>query len=408
MKHRLPLLTEHLIVPLLALLILSACIPQSSRDLSADPPGRGQTLPQLHLPEQETDFRAAWIPYFICERLLSEPDEAACRAQITDYLIALRERGIRAVFVHICPFGEMLFPSEYYPLSAAAGGHDAAALFADACEAADMSLHLWLNPLRLQTEDAMALHHDDSRLSQIFRDPQRRERCIFVSEGRCYLNPAAEETADFLGGAVTELLRHCPTAAGVHIDDYFYPSPETAADAALFSASGEKDLAAWRRGRVSALVKRLCGAVHAAKDGAVFSVSPQGNLPLNRDTLFADVTRWLAEPGYCDMMLPQLYFGYENETCPFKETLAEWAALPRAEGVRLAAGLAAYKTGERDDFAGSGAEEWQKDGTVLQREIADVCADAAFTGIGLYHSDAVLAQDVTLPCGAGGHDSQVG
>lgn len=396
MKHRLPHLTEHLIAPILALLILTACIPQSSRGLSAGPPGRGQTLSQLHLPEQETGFRAAWIPYFICERLLSEPDEAACRRQITDYLLALRKRGIRAVFVHICPFGEAFWPSEYYPPSAAAGGHDAAALFADACVETGMALHLWLNPLRLQTEDAMALHHDDSQLSQIFRDPQQRENCIFVYEGRCYLNPAAEETADFLSGAVTELLRHCPSAAGIHIDDYFYPSPETDADAALFAASGETDLAAWRRGRVSALVKRLCDAVHAAKADAVFSVSPQGNLSLNRDTLFADVTRWLAEPGYCDMMLPQLYFGYENEACPFKETLAEWAALPRAEGVQLAAGLAAYKTGERDDFAGSGAEEWQKDGTVLQREIADVGADAAFTGIGLYHTDAVLAQDVTL------------
>lgn len=402
MKKRLVHLFGRYAVPLAALLVLTACLPRSIRDPAKDtlPNTRGQTFTQLHLHADEPYVAAAWIPYFICERLLSEPDESACRADVTAYLRALQAHGVRAVFVHICPFGEMLCPSSYYPQSAAAGGHDGAAVFADACAETGMALHLWLNPLRLQTEDVMALHTDDSALSRIYADPAQRARAMMLWEGRYYLNPAAEETAALLTGAVTELLT-AYHAAGVHIDDYFYPSPETDGDAALFAASGETDLAAWRRAHVSALVHRLYEAVHAADDSAVFSVSPQGNLSLNRDTLYADAARWLAEPGYCDLMLPQLYFGYENETCPFSETLAEWCALPRCPETALAAGLAAYKTGERDDFAGTGAAEWLNDSTVLQREIADAAADPRLCGIALYHADAVLAQSVQLPSPSG-------
>ena len=388
----------HFAVPLLALTVLTACIPRSTREglpeAAADT--RGQTLSQLHLQQEHTRLAAAWIPYFICERLLSEPDEAACTAQVTEYLRALHAHGIRTVFVHVCAFGETLYPSRYYPQAAAAGGHDGLAVFSEACKAADMQLHAWFNPLRLESGETMALQTDDCALTRIFADSAQRDTYLFLCGGRYYFNPAAEETADFLAGAAAEVTARYPVA-GVHIDDYFYPSPDTEADAALFAASGETDLAAWRRDRVSALVKRLCDAVHAADSDAVFSVSPQGNLQLNRDTLFADVQRWLAEPGYCDLMLPQLYFGYENETCPFSETLAAWCALPRSPETALGVGLAAYKTGERDDFAGTGAAEWQRDSTVLQREIEEVTADPRLAGAALYHTDAVLAQAVRLP-----------
>ena len=71
---------------------------------------------------------------------------------------------------------------------------------------------------------------------------------------------------------------------------------------------------------------------------------------VNRKELCADVLRWLKEPGFCDVMLPQIYFGYQNEHCPFTELLEQWRAFPRDSAVELIPGLAAYKAGQQVVF----------------------------------------------------------
>jgi len=380
-------------VPLLALLILTACLPFRAQQAAEPLLTRGQTLTQLHLQQEAeagAEMTAAWIPYFICSRLFAEADEAVCRSAVSDYLTKLRERGINTVFVHVCPFGESMYPSEYYPPAAECSGHDAMRIFTEICAAQGIALHAWINPLRLQMQSAVS-GGGDALLSQWYADAETCGRNLFLWEGRYYLNPVTNDTADFLAGAVTELVgRYHP--AGIHIDDYFYPTTDPSVDAAAFAASGGTDLSAWRRDRVSELVQRMCSAVHAADASAVFSVSPQGNLTLNRDTLYADVTRWMEEAGYCDLMIPQIYYGYRNASCPFTETLAEWCALPRSETVELAVGLASYKVGAYDEYAGSGADEWQTEADVLDRQILQVRGQSGLSGISFYHADAFLEQ----------------
>ena len=382
----------HYAAPLLSLLVLTACLPFHAQDSGEPLLTRGQTLTQLHLKQDAGEpMNAAWLPYFICNRLFSDPDEAVCRTAVSDYLTDLRESGINTVFVHVCAFGESMYPSAYYPMSPDANGHDAMQILTELTAAQDMAFHAWINPLRLQTEDIAAACTGDALLCQWYTDPQKCSENMFLWDGRYYLNPAADDTAAFLAGAAEELVtRYHP--AGIHIDDYFYPTTDPQTDAAAFAASGQTDLAAWRREHISSIVKGMCEAVHKADSAALFSVSPQGNLALNHDTLYADVPRWMAETGYCDMMIPQLYFGYENEYCPFTETLADWLALPRSEDVQLAVGLAAYKTGNPDMYAGSGRDEWQSDADILTRQIADVQNVTDISGISFYHADAWLEQ----------------
>ena len=38
-----------------------------------------------------------------------------------------------------------------------------------------------------------------------------------------------------------------------------------------------------------------------------FGVSPQGTLSGCRDGQYSDAALWLAKPGYCDYLIPQLY-----------------------------------------------------------------------------------------------------
>ena len=69
------------------------------------------------------------------------------------------------------------------------------------------------------------------------------------------------------------------------------------------------------------------------------------------------------------MIIPQLYFGFENETMPFEKTLDKWCDLCEGSSVRLAVGLALYKIGKEDEFAGAGKYEWLKNSDIISRQI---------------------------------------
>ncbi|MBQ3939819.1 MAG: family 10 glycosylhydrolase [Oscillospiraceae bacterium] len=372
-------------------LLLTACAAFQTHQQPIQALPRGQTLVQLHLEQNAEDRRiCAWLPYFSVSALFDSPDESVCRKRVSRCLHAASALGINTLFAHVCAFGESFYPSVYYPEAKEAHGHDVMEILTQECARVGIALHAWLNPLRLQTADLMNAHTGDARLCAWFRSEQTRAVNFTLWDGRYYFSPSSSAVWDFLAGAVRELTEQY-RPAGVHIDDYFYPTQDTAFDAEVFRRTGAPDLAVWRTERISAMVRQMYRAVHEASQNAVFSISPQGNLPLNREKLYADVETWCAEPGYCDIMLPQLYFGYKNELCPFTETAAAWRSLPRCAAVKMIPGLAAYKYGAVDRYAGSGEGEWQTDPNLLLRECMQVLADDGFDGLALYHLDSVLS-----------------
>lgn len=375
------------------MLLLTACVPLPQRQQSdAAMPPSVQTYGQLQLDETQPvgSITAAWMPYFITETLFDAADEQACRDAVRTYLKRLQDCGVNTVFVHVCAFGESGYPSAYYPPMPEANGHDEMQILTDICAELGLSLHAWINPLRLQTEEYMNEQTGDAMLCTWYRDEAVRAGSLSLWDGRYYLNPAAESTRIFLSDVITELMtRYHP--AGVHIDDYFYPTTETAWDADAFAASGASDLATWRRENITELVQEMYKAVHEADENAVFSISPQGNLSKNHDELYADIPAWMTAGNCCDLIVPQLYFGYQNEICPYTEMLRAWCALLRAENVSLAVGIGAYKSGEADELAGIGEREWITTPDIVTRQTADALAYPDVCGIAFYHSDALLS-----------------
>lgn len=384
-----PIQFRMLLPLLLTLLLLTSCY----RDPDP-PPGEAlhlqeQTCAQLQAapPESpDSPVLAAWLPYFTVDALLSAPDP---QAAVTDYLRMLHDLGINTVFVHVCAFGESIYPSAFYPALPAADAHRAMELFQTACRALDISFHAWINPLRLQTAEYMDAQSGEALLHTWYQDPALRAERLSEWDGRFYLNPAADTTAEFLTDALTELIaQYHPD--GIHIDDYFYPTTETAFDRREFEASGAADLPSWRRGNITKLIQQMYRAAHEADPDIVFSVSPQGSLSGNRDGVYADIPAWLTDKACCDWIIPQIYFGYENAAAPFRETLDSWLALPRSSGIRIIIGLAAYKSGQTDSYAGSGAEEWRRNPALIAEQAAEVLGSGRTDGAAFYHADALL------------------
>lgn len=353
-----------------------------------------QTKEQLYLPDtnplSEQKVIASWIPYFQYADLFAETDEAEARNRIRSLLSGAKAMGINTIFAHVCAFGEAYYHSEHYALADLASDFDCLQILAEECDALSLSLHAWLNPLRLQAEPILAKQSQETQIAAWYQNPQTNGRYVVKVDSRWYLNPAYPAVQEFLAKVITELLLHYDID-GIHIDDYFYPTTAPEFDAEAFADSGEKDLTAWRTSNINTLVSSLYRTTHSLKPHAVFSISPQGNMHQNQTKLYADSTLWCSQTGYCDWIIPQLYYGYENQTMPFEQTFSDWCALKRADGVSLMIGLAAYKVGVIDAFAGSGQSEWQEHSGILAEQTADVLENSTLQGVAFYHLDATLA-----------------
>ena len=334
-------------------------------------PRRGETAPAATPaptataePTAAAPYRAVWVSYLEWQQVdFSTPETFS--GDIAVILDNIRDLGATVVLAQVRPFGDALYPSSYYPFSHLCTGqqgrdpgYDPLALLVQAAHDRGLALEAWVNPYRIQAGLTPALC--GASPAKLHPD------WVKYTDTGAYLDPANTAVRQYIADAVGELCANYDVD-GIHFDDYFYPTTDPAFDAADYAASGtalpQDD---WRRENVNALVE-LCHAT-ARRYGVRFGVAPVGDPEQNYALQYSDAARWLRQ-GTVDYLMPQLYWGQEyvkdGDTSHSLARLAgAWAALPRAAGVRLYAGLGAYRIGAGDGSdAGS---EW-----VSGRALAD-------------------------------------
>ena len=335
---------------------------------------------------EEEALVGVWVPYFS----LSTPEntQEAFEANYLEIAQTAKEKGVNAMFVHVRPFSDALYPSATYPwshiLTGTQGqdpGFDPLQFMIDTTHDLGMEFHAWLNPLRVKTSETPASLADNNPYTVLSPEyPQ-----YFMEwEGGIYLNPAYPAVRAMIAQGAAEIAENYDVD-GIHFDDYFYPSEDPSLDSAAYesytqSVENPLPLLEWRAANINAMVAQVYESIKAVKEEVVFGISPQGNIA-NDEAMGADVKTWAAVPGYVDYLAPQLYFSFENEALGYLEALEEWAALPQHEGLKLYAGLALYKVGTDAD---GGTWLGRDDIIALQAEAA---LEAGYQGVILYSSD---------------------
>ena len=326
-------------------------------------------------------IRAVWIPMVQYETWMTDKTEADFQATVQTAFANCKEFGINTVFVHVRAFGDAYYDSRLYPRgSYQTGDYDALGIMVKEAHAKGLSIHAWINPMRCQLVEDMPSIDTAYTVRQWTDDPEKNGTFVVDVDGRYWLDPAYEEVRGLVTSGVKEILEGYDVD-GIHIDDYFYPTQEEFFDEQAFRESGEKSLEDFRRENCTKMVKSLYDTVKAYDENCIFSISPQGNIDNDYNKLYADVYTWAGEPGYCDWMIPQIYFGFQNDTCPFEETLQTWQSF--TDEAALIPGLAVYKIGNEDKFAGSGSQEWIENDDVISSETqiildSDSCAGVVF------------------------------
>lgn len=297
--------------------------------------------------------------------------------------------GINTVYVHVRAFGDAYYNSELYSpglYAPADMDFDPLKIMIKCAHELQLSIHAWINPLRCQSEVQMESMDDSFTLKKWYTDEDKNGTYLSLVDNRWWLCPAYPEVRELIAEGAAEIVRNYDVD-GIHIDDYFYPTSDTSFDDEAFSESGWDDLTEFRMEQCSLMVQEMYAAVKSEDPDVLFGISPQGTLSGNRSQ-YADVERWCNEDGFCDYIVPQVYFGLKNETAPFADMLSMWKSLVTNENVRLVIGIAAYKLGQEDIYAGSGIDEWMTDTMVISKETELVLQMGL--GAALYSYDAAF------------------
>lgn len=345
----------------------------------------------------ENEMRAIWISYLDLSPMLTGKTEKQFSTAIGKAYDQIAGMGLNTVIVQVRPFGDALYPSAYFPWSYVATGKegedpgfDPLRIMLDQAKKRGLRFEAWVNPYRVRVSNS-GIAMSDSNQAKKWLDAETGDAVQYG--GNVYYNPASKNARNLIVNGIKEIVKNYDVD-GIHIDDYFYPTTDAAFDDDAFldyrEGGGTMSLADWRRSNVEKLVKNIYKGVKEVNPNVRFGISPQANVSNNFNEQYFDSEKLLASKGYMDYICPQIYFGYQNAAYPYEDTVALWDRMITAEGVDLYIGIAAYKIGNMDQWAGTGKSEWLDTEDMLMRMVEDGRGYGHYNGFAIYRYDSLF------------------
>lgn len=329
----------------------------------------------LTIPAINREFRGMWIATVANIDWPSRSGLSVSQQQseLTAILDMAQQAGLNAIILQVRASGDALYQSALEPwaksLTGAQGidpGYDPLTFAVTQAHARGLELHAWFNPFRAgNLSDTLTL----APLHFARRRPDvTRRYCT-----QLWFDPGAQAVHDQAIAVITDVVTRYDIDA-VHLDDFFYPYPDSRCpsldfpDSATYAAytqiGGTLSRADWRRDNTNRFVERLYGAVHTASPTTRVGISPFGIWrPGNPagitgldayGSIYADSKNWL-QRGWVDYFAPQLYWSTSSTGQNFSALLGWWAQQNTLKR-HLWPGLASYRVNDGTASAFAAAE----------------------------------------------------
>lgn len=351
-----------------------------------------------------SEQKGIWISYLEYSSAMMNKSAKAFRSTIGGYFDNVKALSFNTVYVQVRAFGDAYYRSELFPTGDRYNGtigaklsYDPLEIMVEEAHSRNLSVHAWINPMRLMTDSQLKSLSDSYTIKKWYNDSEKCGKYIVKSDGRWYLNPAYPEVEKLISDGISEIVSGYDVD-GIQIDDYFYPTTAASFDSAAYNASGTaKSLSSWRTDNINDMVKRMNKTVHSANPSVLFGISPQGSVDNNYDTLYADVKTWCRSSDYCDYILPQVYFGFDNAALPYEDTIALWSSMTSSGNVKLVIGLAGYKIGAADAYAGTnGKNEWINNSDIISRQMKAAKDLGNYGGVAIFRYGSIFEPESSV------------
>ncbi|MBL8064696.1 MAG: family 10 glycosylhydrolase [Chthonomonadaceae bacterium] len=306
------------------------------------------------VPKAPREFRGVWVATVDNIDWPSKPGLSveAQVAELRTLLETLADTHVNAVLFQVRPACDALYKSQLEPSSWFLTGEQGADLRFDpleyVCQEAHklgIEVHAWFNPFRAG-HPAQKGPYCDSHVSGT-------QHSWVKSYGKYkWLDPGIPEARRYSESVILDVVKRYDLD-GVHIDDYFYPYPEDGRqfdDGDTFQTYGHStaNKSDWRRQNIDNFVERVNTGIKSIKPWVKFGISPFGiyrpNIPAGikagldqYEELAADPKKWIQE-GWCDYLVPQLYWKTTSTGQPFGKLLDWWQNI-NSKGMHVWPGL---------------------------------------------------------------------
>ena len=342
--------------------------------------------------ENTKEKRGVFISYIELSKYLKGKSEEDGIGEIRRMVSNIEELGFTMILLQVRSFSDAIYPSDIFPWSATVSreegispGYDILKSFLDVCREEKIELYAWINPYRIRgDEDSSDISEDNPAYSYL------NTEVVEVNHGIFY-NPASEEARRIIVDGVEELVQNY-SVDGVIFDDYFYPNDTIDLEEyeKYQKVHSDVSIEEFRFLQVNELIQDVYQVCH--QNGTLFGVSPDGNIENNYQKHYADVKTWGSKTGYVDFLMPQIYYGFYNETKAFVSVLNDWENL--ATKVELLPVLAFYKVGAVDNFAKSGSTEWMENDDIIMREVLLTRNLKQYQGFSLFRYDYLFNSEL--------------
>lgn len=312
------------------------------------------------------EVRAIFISYIELNKYIKNKDVEVSKENINKMINNIKELGFNTAIVQIRSFSDAIYESEIFPWSSTVSssegtfpGYDVLAYFIEVCKLKNILIIGWINPYRVRSSES-SISNLNPAYKYIGTD------YLFEYEG-IYYNPSKQEVEDLIVTGVEEVISNYKLD-GILFDDYFYPNKDMDYLDYL-SYLEQNDYITFDEYHLM-IINKMIKRVHeiCKRNNVLFGISPDGNIDNNYNKVFADVKTWLSSDGYVDFIMPQVYYGFFNESKRFKSVIDEWNNLIKND-IDLYIALAFYKVGVIDNYARGGSNEWINNNDIIMREI---------------------------------------
>ncbi len=333
------------------------------------------------------ESRGIFISYIECLNHLKNKSEIETKSEINNIIDNVKKYYFNRIYLQVRPFSDSIYNSEIFPSSYTIVSNqgdkpsiDVLAYFISQAKKNNIELYAWINPYRISNDT------DTTKLSNT--NPAYKwlntNNVKIIKDKGIFYNPSSEEVINLIIEGVKEIVRNYKID-GILLDDYFYPD-DTIDLENYQKVASQISLTDYRLNKVNELVSGIYKSIKEINNKIQFGISPDGNLDNNYNIHYADVKTWLSEEGYIDYIMPQLYYGFNNETRPFIKTLNEWNSLIKND-TKLITALSLYKAGTIDKYAKAGKYEWIENSNIIRKQIQVARNIINYTGYAIFRYD---------------------
>ena len=335
--------------------------------------------------------RAIFISYIEINKYISK-DINKSKNNIKKIIKNIKDMKFNMIILQVRSFSDAIYKSNIYPWSSIGKniegenpGFDILDYFIKESHKENILLYTWINPYRVRSNNDI---NSISSTNPAFK--YKNTDTLYVNNG-IYYNPAKEEVINLIVDGVEELVKHY-NINGVLFDDYFYPSNDIDINDYnnYLKNNNYISIEDYHLNNVNKLIKRVHKVCNRYK--VEFGISPDGNIENNYNKNYADVKTWCKDSKYIDFIMPQIYYGFYNETKNFISVTKEWESMINNK-IDLYIALAFYKIGKIDKYAKSGINEWIDKNDIIKREILISRNLNNYKGFALFRYDYIFSKE---------------